>query len=51
MKIDLVGKVVLVIVFMVGIGFVIVKGLVESGVEIIINGCSEQSVNVVIVCL
>ena len=48
MKIDLSGKVALVTASTAGIGFAIAKGLAESGAEIILNGRSEQSVNVAI---
>ena len=45
MKIDLTGKVALVTASTAGIGFAIARGLAESGAEVILNGRSQESVN------
>lgn len=47
MKIEFSGCIVLVIVFIVGIGLVIVQGLVSVGVWVVFNGCSIDSVECV----
>lgn len=48
MKIDLSGKIVVVIGLIKGIGWVCVKGLVVCGVEVVINGCKWVDVEKVI---